>query len=207
MYGVMYRANEGVDFVFPESTNPSYYKVILVPPLYFASDAVLARLAKYVRGAGSLVVSLKSGFCNEFSTVRWEMAPGSLREPAGVHYQEFSSLHQPLALKGDPFGAGAENKVSEWAEMLITDTAEPLAYYDQLFFAKYPAITRNSFGKGSLTYEGTVLSDKLQERVLREVLERAGLTGPRPKPPGYCSCEARPKPSRKNASLLPQLFN
>jgi beta-galactosidase len=98
MYGVTYRANEGVDFVFPESTNLSYYKVILVPPLYFASDAVLARLAKCVRGGGSLVVSLKSGFCNEFSTVRWEMAPGSLREPAGVHYQEFSSLHQPLAL-------------------------------------------------------------------------------------------------------------
>ena len=91
MYDVMYRANEGVDFVFPESTNLSYYKVILVPPLYIASDAVLARLAEYVRGGGSLVLSLKSGFCNEFSTVRWEMAPGPLREAAGVHYQEFSS--------------------------------------------------------------------------------------------------------------------
>ena len=111
MYGVMYRANEGVDFVFPESTNLSYYRVILVPPLYVASDAVLARLAEYVRGGGSLVVSLKSGFCNEFSTVRWEIAPGPLREAAGVHYQEFSSLRQPLALKADPFGAGAENKV------------------------------------------------------------------------------------------------
>jgi hypothetical protein len=30
----------------------------------------------------------------------------------------------------------------------------------------------------TLTYEGTVLSDKLQERVLLDVLERAGLTGP-----------------------------
>ena len=56
-----------------------------------------------------------------------------------MHYQEFSSLHQRLAFKGDPFGAGAENKVSEWAEMLITDTAKPLAYYDQPFLAKYPA--------------------------------------------------------------------
>lgn len=178
MYGVMYRANEGVDFVFPESTNLSNYKVILVPPLYVASDAVLARLAEYVRGGGNLVLSLKSGFCNEFSTVRWEMAPGPLREAAGFHYQEFSSLRQPLTLKEDPFGAGAENKVSDWAEMLIPDTAKPLAYYDHPFFAKYPAITRNSFGKGTLTYEGTVLSDKLQERVLLDVLGHAGLTGP-----------------------------
>jgi len=32
MYEVLYRANLGADFVFPESTNLSNYKVILVPP-------------------------------------------------------------------------------------------------------------------------------------------------------------------------------
>ena len=83
-----------------------------------------------------------------------------------------------MALKGDPFNAGAENKVSEWAEMLILDTAQPLAYYDHPFFGKYPAITRNRFGKGTLTYEGTVLSDKLQEKVLLDVLEMASIVGP-----------------------------
>jgi beta-galactosidase len=178
MYEVLYRANVGTDFVFPESTNLSNYKVILVPPLYVASDAVLKRLAEYVHAGGHLVVGFKSGFCNEYSTVRWELAPGPLREAAGVHYQEFSSLQRPVALKDDPFHAGADNRVSEWAEMLIPDTAKPLAYYDHPFFGKYPAITRNSFGKGTLTYEGTVLSNKLQTEVLLSVLELAGLTGP-----------------------------
>jgi beta-galactosidase len=105
------------------------------------------------------------------------MAPGPLRDAAGLHYQEFSSLRQPTALKGDPFRAGSENKVSDWAEMLVPDTAKALAYYDHPFFGKYPAITRNSFGKGTLTYEGTVLSDKLQQSVLLDVLKQAGLTG------------------------------
>ena len=178
MYGAMYRANVGVDFIFPESTNLSDYKVILVPPLYVASDTLLKKLTEYVRGGGHLVLSFKSGFCNEFSTVRWEMAPGPLREAAGIHYQEFSSLKQPLQLKDDPFQAGPDNHVSDWAEMLIPDTAKPLAYYDHSFFAKYPAITRNAFGKGTLTYEGSVLSDKLQEIVLRGVLQQAGITGP-----------------------------
>ena len=178
MYGVLYRANIGVDFVFPESMNLADYKVIVVPPLYIASDALLKRLVEYVRGGGNLVMTFKSGFCNEYSTVRWDMAPGPLSEVAGFHYQEFSSLRQPLALKGDPFHAGSENKVSEWAEMLVPDTAKALAYYDHPFFAKYPAITRNAFGKGTLTYEGTVLSEKLQEQVLLDVLQKAGLTGP-----------------------------
>src|SRR5208337_2367553 len=178
MYETLYRQNVAVDFIFPESTNLSDYKVILVPPLYVASDEVLNRLVDYVRGGGHVVMTLKSGFTNEYDTVRWTMAPGPLRKAAGFRYQEFSSLAKPLALKGDPFKAGADNKVSEWAEMLILEGAQPLAYYDHPFFGKYPAITQNHFGSGTLTYEGTVLSDTLQKKVLLNLLEMAGLTGP-----------------------------
>jgi beta-galactosidase len=177
MYKVLYQANAGVDFVFPESTNLADYKVIVVPPLYIASDALLQRLADYVKNGGHLVVAFKSGFCNEFSTVRWQVMPGPLKEAAGFHYQEFSSLEQPLALRDDPFHAGESNKVSEWAEMMVPDTAKPLAFYDHPFFGKYPAITQNEYGKGSLTYEGTVLSEKLQQALLLRVLEEAGVTG------------------------------
>lgn len=177
MYSALYKANIGVDFVFPESMNLGDYKVIVVPPLYVASDAVLTRLSNYVQAGGRLVVAFKSGFCNEYSTVRWTMMPGLLKDAAGFHYQEFSNLEKPLGLKDDPFGTGAENKVTDWAEMISLDSAKALAYYDHPFFGRYPAITRNQFGKGSLTYEGTVLSDKLQSAVLTGVLKEAGLVG------------------------------
>jgi beta-galactosidase len=177
MYSSLYRENIGVDFVFPESTDLAKYKVIVVPALYVASDELLNRLVEYVRQGGNVLMTLKSGFTNEYDTVRWTMAPGPLREAAGFHYQEFSNLKQPLALKDDPFHAGDNNKVSEWAELLIADTAQPLAFYDHPFFKKFPAITRNRFGKGTLTYEGTALSDQLQEKVLFEILQQAGLTG------------------------------
>ncbi|HTR67072.1 MAG TPA: beta-galactosidase [Terriglobales bacterium] len=178
MYGALYQLNAGVDFVFPDNTDLSQYKVIVVPPLYVASDELLNRLADYVHGGGNLVMAFKSGFTNEFDTVRWTMAPGPLRQAAGFRYQEFSNLKEPLALKGDPFKVGgADNKVSDWAEMLIPEGAQPLAFYDHPFFGKYPAITRNKFGAGTLTYEGTVLSDKLQAKVMADVLQLAGLSG------------------------------
>ena len=177
LYGALYRLNAGVDFIFPDTEDLSQYKVIVVPPLYVASDALLARLVEYVRGGGHLVLTLKSGFCNEYSTVRATMAPGPLREAAGIHYQEFSNLAKPLALSGDPLQAGAENRVSDWAEMLMLDTAKPVAWYDHPFFGKYPAITENHFGKGMVTYEGTVLSAGLQEKVVAHVLEEANVTG------------------------------
>jgi beta-galactosidase len=178
IYDTLYRENVGVDFVFPESTDLAKYKVIVVPALYVASDELLNRLVEYVRAGGNLVLTFKSGFTNEYDTVRWVMAPGPLRQAAGFRYQEFSNLRAPLALKGDPFQAGADNRVSEWAEMLILEGAQGLAYYDHPFFGQYPAITRNHFGKGTLTYEGTVLSNKLQDKVLLDVLQTAGLTGP-----------------------------
>jgi beta-galactosidase len=178
MYGALYRENVGVDFVFSDSTDLSKYKVILVPPLYIASDELLSRLSDYVQAGGNLVVAFKSGFCNEYSTVRWERAPGPLRKAAGLSYQEFSTLRESLGLRDDPFHAGKENRVSDWAEMLVLEGAQPLAYYDHSFFGKYPAIARNRFGGGTLTYEGTLLSDKLQENLLRGILQSAGLAGP-----------------------------
>ncbi|MGC2151390.1 MAG: beta-galactosidase [Terriglobales bacterium] len=178
MYSALYRNNVGVDFVFPETTDLSNYKVIIAPLLYVASDELLNRLAEYVRGGGHLVTTFKSGFTNEYDTVRWTMAPGPLRKAAGFRYQEFSSLTRPLSLKSDPFAAGVDNQVSDWAEMLILEGAQPLAYYDHPFFGKYPAITRNGFGRGTLTYEGTVLSDALQSKVLLDVLALAILKGP-----------------------------
>ena len=178
MYGALYRQNVGVDFVFPRSTNFNDYKVIVVPPLYVASDALLQKLSDFVRQGGHLVMSFKSGFTNEHSTVRWTKAPGPLREAAGFYYQEFANLQQPLKLKSDPFQTGEENTVRTWAEFIIPEKAGALAYYDHPFYGKWPALTRNRHGKGTLTYEGTFLSDKLQERVLLDVVKLVGLDGP-----------------------------
>lgn len=183
IYLALYRLNVGVDFIFPDSVNLAIYRVIVVPPLYVASDAVLNRLAEYVRNGGHLLVSPKSGLCDEYSTVRWTMLPGPLRQVAGFRYQEFSNLLRPLPLKGDPFHVDGENKVSEWAEMLLLEGAQALAYYDHPFFEQYPAITRNRFGAGTLTYVGTVLSDKLEEKLLADVIQLARLIGPDQKLP------------------------
>jgi beta-galactosidase len=173
----LYRLNVSMDVLFPQSPSLSGYQVIVVPPLYVADDALLQRLADFAKAGGHLLLTFKSGFTNEHDTVRWQRMPGPLRQACGFSYQEFSNLREPLPLKGDPFKAGDENKVSAWAEMILPETATPLAYYDHPFFGRYPAITRNAWGTGTVTYEGAVLSDALQDKVLLDVLTRARLTG------------------------------
>jgi beta-galactosidase len=102
MHKTVYEFNEGVDFVTPES-DFSGYRLLLVPPLYVASDAALEKISRFVENGGHVVMAFKSGFTNEYDTVRWVRAPGPLRKAAGFSYQEFSNLSKPLALKGDPF--------------------------------------------------------------------------------------------------------
>ncbi|MFN7994674.1 MAG: beta-galactosidase [Bryobacteraceae bacterium] len=175
LYRCLYQLNAGVDFVAAEDPDFSGYEVLVVPPLYIASDALLEKISEFAKGGGHVLMSFKSGFANEYSTVRWTMAPGPLRAACGFHYQEFSNLRQPLKLKNNPYGDGT---VSTWAEFLMPDTAKALAYYDHPFFGKWPAITRNEFGKGTVTYEGTLPSDDMQRRIVREVMGLAGLNGP-----------------------------
>ena len=178
MHRALYDLNVGTDFVFPETKDFSAYKLLIVPALYIADDALLQRISDYVKNGGHVVMTFKSGFANENSAVRWVRAPGPLREAAGFSYQEFSNLEHPLALKGDPYHLGNDNKVSFWAEFLMPEHARTLAYYDHPFFGKWPAITENNFGSGTLLYEGTYLSDQLQTAVLRSAVEQAGLAGP-----------------------------
>ena len=172
-HNLLYRMNVGVDFVFPETDDLGRYKLLIVPALYIADDTLLQRISDYVKNGGHVLMTFKSGFANENSAVRWVRAPGPLREVAGFSYQEFSNLEHPLALKGNPFGPG---DVSYWAEFLSLEHARPLAYYDHPFFGRWPAITENQFGSGTLTYEGTYLSDPLQQRVLDGLVRTVGLT-------------------------------
>jgi beta-galactosidase len=172
----LYDLNIGCDFVFPTTRDFSAYKLLIVPALYIADDALLQRISDYVKNGGHVVMTFKSGFANENNAVRWVRAPGPLREAAGISYQEFSNLEKPLALKDDPFHAGADNKVYYWAEFLMPEHAKALAYYDHPFFGKWPAITENEFGKGTLLYEGTYLSDTLQVDIVKHAIDEAGLT-------------------------------
>jgi len=177
MYDALYDLNIEPDFVQAGDPNLSRYKVLVIPPLYSASDRVLQQISDYVKNGGHVIMAFKSGFTNEYSTVRDAMAPGPLRPAAGFHYQEFTNLAAPEKLTPDVYSVGEQNKGSVWEEFLVPETADAIEWFDDPYW-HFPAITRNRYGSGTLTYEGTFLTGALQREVIREVLKRAGLTGP-----------------------------
>jgi beta-galactosidase len=175
---ILYQLNAGVDFIFPEDSNFEKYKLIIVPSLYIASDELLQKIADYVKGGGHAIIQFKSGFCDENSMVRPVIAPGQIREACGFYYQEFTSFKE-WSLLDNPFGVtDDQNKVYTWAELIIPEKAKPIAFYDHKYFRNYPAVTINNYGKGTLLYEGCMVSSAIQEKIILDAMGRAGITTP-----------------------------
>jgi beta-galactosidase len=175
MHRAAFRQNIGVDFVMAENADFTGYTLLLVPPLYVASDALLNKISDFVKNGGHVIMSVKSGFCDENSVVRHVKAPGPLRNAAGFFYQEFSNI-KSVALLDDPFKVGEENnKAKDWVEFIIPETAKPVANYNDTFFGKYPAIVENKFGKGSFIYEGCLVTDEIQSKIVSEKALEIGL--------------------------------
>ena len=81
----LYDANVGVDFVFPEDPDFSPYKLLIVPALYVADDALLTKIADYVQNGGHVLMTFKSGFTNENSAVRWERCARTAARGCWLH--------------------------------------------------------------------------------------------------------------------------
>jgi beta-galactosidase len=179
MHRAAFRNNIGVDFVLAENADFTGYNLLFIPPLYVASDELLKKISDFVKNGGHVIMSIKSGFCDENSVVRHIKAPGPLREACGFYYQEFSSVYTPVRLKDDPFKVGQEkNAARTWIEFIIPETAKSLATYDDPFFGKYPAITENIYGKGSLIYEGCLITDEIQSAIVLKKASEIGLIDP-----------------------------
>ncbi len=121
--------NAEVDFVDPSVKDVSGYKLIVVPAVYAASDAEIARLNEFARAGGHLVYTFESGFSDENVKVRPGTQPGGIAEAAGVRYNQITPP-QGVTLEGDPYGvAAAENGARWWMELLTPTTAEMVARY------------------------------------------------------------------------------
>jgi beta-galactosidase len=122
----------------------SQFPVLAVPALYVASDEQLDLLVEYARGGGHLVIGPRTGYGDHEARARASVAPGRLREAAGVHYLQYENLSEPAPV------VGLDGHATRWAERLIVDDAEVVASLE------HPIVTTKVFGRGRVTYVGTV---------------------------------------------------
>ncbi|MET9762497.1 beta-galactosidase [Streptomyces sp. NPDC006372] len=131
--------------------------LLVVPAYYAADDTVLDRLRAYAEAGGHLVLGPRTGYGDTEARARTDLQPGRLAEAAGVTYDEFSNLGDPLPVTGtDALPLPPDAHALHWADGLRAQGAEALAAYVHPHFGRWPAITTHRHGAGRVTYVGTV---------------------------------------------------
>jgi beta-galactosidase len=126
------------------------YKLVIAPSLNVIPDTLAHHLMDYVRGGGHLVLGPRSGLKDQYNALRPERQPGLLGEALGAKVEQYYALEHEIPLR--PSG-----KASVWAEYLSGDQA--LLRYGRAngWLDGRPAMVTHAYGKGRITYIGTVL--------------------------------------------------
>ncbi|MGY6020027.1 beta-galactosidase [Streptomyces spinosirectus] len=131
--------------------------VLVVPAYYAADDAILDRLRTYAAQGGHLVLGPRTGYADPEARARTDAQPARLADAAGVTYDEFSNLGEPLPVTGTTaLVLPPEAHALDWADGLRPQGAEVLATYRHPHFGRWPAVTTHPHGDGRITYAGTI---------------------------------------------------
>ncbi|MCX5202809.1 beta-galactosidase [Streptomyces sp. NBC_00237] len=182
-YDALYARGVTVDFVPPDA-DLSPYRLVLAPNLYLLRTEHAQRMAAYVHEGGHLVCGPFSGVVDEHDHLHAGGAPGPLRQVLGVVVDEFWPIPD-----GETVRVGEEAQASLWSEWLVPEGAETLLSYAAGVLGVLdglPAVTRNSWGRGSARYLschlggfglGSVLDGALTEAEVLPVLDGAPPSG------------------------------
>nr|WP_211116532.1 beta-galactosidase [Glycomyces buryatensis] len=133
------------------------FPVLVAAGVYIATDAELALLREYAELGGHLILGVRTGYADEEARARVAVAPAIVGEAAGVRYEEFSNLEEPVPVTGTGILDLDEDAAALWwIDGLIPEGAETLARYEHPRFGDFPAVTTNAAGAGRITVVGTV---------------------------------------------------
>jgi len=173
---ILQEMHVGVD-VIPYDRDISAYKVILAPFCCMVNDEIAAHLTEYVKGGGTLIVTIETGMKDFEGVITDETLPGKLKALMGVEVEHFEGLpnNENLTVCLNAGNKKIRSAPLIWRDLLNSIAAEPVAVYENGYSKGQPAITRNIYGKGYAYYFGTVCDDKFTREFIKCVVKEKGI--------------------------------
>ena len=173
MYNYFYNKNIAVDMI-PIDADFSKYDLVAAPVLYMVKDGVAESLEAYVQAGGTLITTYMSGIVGQSDNVHLGGYPGPLRKMAGVWVEEIDAL-APEQRNKIRFADGTEEECRLVCDLMHLEGAEEIAQYESDFYAGMTAVAKNQFGKGTVYYVGTDLSESGLAKVLAMAADSAAI--------------------------------
>jgi beta-galactosidase len=151
----------------------SSYKIVVVPTLYITDDTVVKRLYEYAKNGGIVIITNRSGVKDINNKCIMDALPTVYRELVGAYVVEYDAIGKDSA--SIKTVEGKEYEITQWCDILETDSAEILATYNNDFYAGKPAVTKNKYGDGTVYYIGTVGKKSFYRDLCEYAIEDSGM--------------------------------
>lgn len=145
-------------------------KVVIVSAQEYVSDALKQRLEAFVNEGGVLILTYRSGLRDEDNNMLSETIPGNLRKLAGLTVEEFDAVNEDVSIRGEVSGTA-----HTWCDVIKCETATPISWYASQYYKDTPAITANSYGKGTVYYVAAMLDNATLRAFLSYVYTQKAL--------------------------------
>ncbi len=174
-YQALFRAGVSAD-VIPPSADFSRYRAVLAPHLHVMPDELARRLEAYVKGGGVLLADCRTGVKDSSNLCHERTLPGLLSDALGIQIEEYEAAKDdPKTVTATcPDVLGGPYAADLYVDWVRPTTAEALAVYEPWYLRRFAAATRNSCGKGTGYYVGTIVKEPaFYDALIAEVLKAA----------------------------------
>ena len=154
IYSAIKKLGLNVDVVTMDS-DLSGYQLVAAPMIYLYRSHIHEKLKKFVQDGGQLMVTYWSGIVDEEDKCFLGGVPHGLMDVLGLRSTEIDGLYDGdcnymVSLPG--IGEEKRFECKNLCDLVSLSGAAPLLIYEKDFYKGYPALTKNSYGKGTAYY-------------------------------------------------------
>jgi beta-galactosidase len=199
-YQPFWEAGVPVDVV-GSGADLSAYALVILPQLWMLAPGVAARIAAFVEGGGTAVMTYCSGVVDATNRAWRGGWPGEgLMNVFGIWHEETdwcaSDVVRSVRFPDDnPLKLGGAYHAREVFGIVHAQGAQVLGTYSDDFYAGTPALTRHTFGRGTAYYQAARMQLDFMRDFYSELVAKLEIPGALSrKPPRGVAVQRRAKP-------------
>ena len=171
-YKAFHNLNIPVDPISVED-DLSGYAFVVAPLLYMVKSGYDEKVRQFVKNGGRFLATFFSGYVDEHDLVTTGGYPGKLRDILGIWVEEEDAL--PENASNSFTYRGTSYPATLICDLLHTEGAEALSFYEKDFYAGMPVLTSHLFGKGYAYYVATRSNAEFYQTFIEEICTEAGI--------------------------------
>jgi len=158
----------------------SKYDIVIAPVLYMVKENVTEKIEKFVDAGGIFITTFFSGIVDENDLVILGGYPGAFKKMLGLWVEETDALSPDMRNKiiiKKKFSEFSQEKYDcgLMCDVVHTEGAETLATFGEDYYAGFPSLTENSYGKGRAIYVATDPEENFIEGLMKHYCNEKAL--------------------------------